>query len=45
MEDRERTRQGAIEIGRENAREKERDKKSNGGREREKEVMRVKARV
>jgi len=45
MEDRSRVRQEAIAIGRENGREKESDKKRNGGREREREIMRVKARV
>jgi len=39
MEDRKRVRQEAIGIGREYWREKERDKKRNGGREREREIM------
>jgi len=42
MEDRERVRHEAIAIGREYGREKERDKKRNGGRERERVIMMVK---
>ena len=45
MEDRSRVRQNEIAIGRENRKEKKSDKKRNGGRERDREIMRVKARV